>query len=486
MKKTMVILLFLIGFGAESIAAPHVEFTANRVHALFVFVEAISGTPNRPPHLKKVFDASKYNNPASTEKLESFKNLDPAFGRFFEFDGLPTERKNGVGVKALVTTQSAFSKDLADFRQRILGQMTYSELNKFMEILAYFDPIYEELIWKPNRKDLNAVVELFKSKSKKWKIDDLFAKTSKFYNSSWPENQNFRISLYPIPKEANLSNGQSFGSFESVGIIIGDKNIEGKFGVVFHELCHSLYDAQSAETQNAWSEWFLNNQSSFGQVTYFWLNEALATALGNGWAYEKAKGKIDKTEWYHHEKIDGLAQGLYPKVVEYLNSGRSVDKNFVEFAVKTFEEKFPQSLSEFETFMTDIVLLTDGSFSGSKDLRRDLRKQFRIQSINSSSPIDHEKSKGSIEENKLSTLFFVVSQKNKKQLESVEGVLPGISKIMKAAPSGQDQIGLFSLGKRRALILLLEDASKLTKAVEWMGSVKKIEKQQEFVKLMLN
>lgn len=480
-------LLFSLGLiiSSDAYASQKVEFTANKVHALLVFVEAISGTPNRPPHLKKVFDESKYNNDESKKHIEEFKNLDSAFGKSFDFDDLPKERKSSVGVRTLVSIQSAFSKDLKDFRQRILGQMNYGDLNNFIEVLSYFEPIYDTLIWKPNAPALNKSIGEFQKKSKTWKLDEMFEKAVAFYNSSWPKSQVFRISLYPIPKEAELSNGQSFGSFESVGFIIGEK-IEGKFGVVFHELCHSVYDAQSADVQKNFSSWFMSSPSPFAPVAYGWINEALATALGNGWAYEKAKGKMDKKEWYHHDKINGLAQAIYPKVLEYLSANKAIDQEFVNFAIKSFEEKFPLALSEFETFFSaDLVLLTDGSIGASKELRREFRRYFRIQSLNSGSPIDHEKSKGDIKDNDLATLMFVVTEKNLKQLDGITDVVPDMKSIVKSIRKGEDQIGLFNVGKRKAVVLVLQDSAKAMKAIEWMGTARKLDKAGEFLKLDL-
>jgi hypothetical protein len=481
--KYIILLILLLSF--KVFATPHVEFTANRIHALLVFVEAISGAPNRPPHIKKIFEESKFNNSASLEKIKEFKELDSAQGRFLDFTHLPKERFGGISIRSQISIQSAFAKDLNDYRERILGLMTYSELNKFFIVLSYFEPIYDQLIWRNSQKELNRTVEVFKQKAVLWKMDKLFVKSAKFYSSSWPDNQNFRVSLYPIPRGANMSNAQSFGSFESVGIILGDKNIEGKFGVVFHELCHSLYDAQSAEIQKQWDKWFIESTSKYGPLTNKWINESLATALGNGWAYVKAKGKMDKQEWYHHDKINGLAQAIYPKAVDYLESDRAVDKEFIDFSISEFEKKFPQSLNEFETYLSEMLMLTDGDFGSSAETRRELRKHFRIQSLRTNNPIDHQTSKGEIRENALATIFIVLTQENKRQLEAIEDVLPGISKIKKNIKAGKNQIGLFDFEKRKVIILILDKPNDLNKALAWMGSNRKVDTLNALVNIQL-
>lgn len=478
--RNLFIFIYITVCGINALASNQVEFSVSKVHSLLVFVEAIAGDRHRPPHLKKIFEESKFNNSESQKYLQSFRNLDPSFGRYFEFESLPKERRNSVVVRVVTTTQSAFSKDLKDFQQRILGLMPYDDITAFIDILTYFELIYDQLVWKQNHKALNQVIRNFKIKSVAWKLDNLFSKALKFYNSSWPKKQIFHISLYPIPRNAKSSNGQSFGAFESVGVIIGDKNLEGKFGVVFHELCHSLYDAQSIEFQSALAKLFVNHPSPYAKVAYYWFDEALATAVGNGWAYENAKGKMDKSEWYHHDKINGFAQGLYPKVVEYLNAEKSMDEDFVNFAIQTFEQKFPQSLGEYETILTNLVLLTDGTVPSSKELRRDLRMQFRIQSIKSGSPIDHERSKSDIQENEISTVFLIATHKNRKQLNGIEDVLPGLSAIIKNAPEEGEQFGIFEVAKRKVIILLVNDPSRVSNAIKWMGLTRQIEKLNKF------
>lgn len=474
------VLFFLsIAFANPANAKVHVEYVANQTHGLLMFIDAISGSTRLPPDIKKAFKESKYNNAESKAKIDMFINLDTAFDRFIAISGGPKERFADTSIRDFVLVQSAFAKDLKDFRERLLETMTYDELNRLFEVLEYFNPIYNELIWKKNHKDLLKILEAFKSNSKKWKMDQLFDKASKFYNSSWPEQQSFRISIYPVPKGARLSTATSVGAIESMAVIIGDTRAEGHFGVAFHELCHSLYSAQSIEVQKQWSDWFLNNPSPYAGLAYQLINEALATALGNGWAYEKAKGKMDKKEWYNNKQINDFALALYPKVLEYVNADRSVDKDFIDHAVKTYEQIFPQALAELDNLLFDYYLLSDGTFPV-KDFRKSLREKFNSQSITASNPIDDGASKV-IQDKKTSTVFLVATHKNKKQIFSLENNFPGIEKIVKKAKSNDNQIGLFTLNGRRVLILLITHPDQLEKISDWMGKNRGFEKQNEFV-----
>jgi hypothetical protein len=468
---------------AASVRKPQarVEFSMNKIHSLVVFVEAISGNPHRPPALKEAFDASKFAKaPDALAKIEAFKKLDKPFNKFLDYDG-PDERNNGINVRDLIVIQSGFAKDLKNLRERTLGLLPSAELNSLIAILTHFQPIYETLIWNPNEKELAKIVDAFNANGAKWKVDALFEKAVKFYKASWPSDQVFTVSFYPIPSTAKLSNGQSYGAFESVGIIIGDSNLEGKFGVVFHEMCHSLYAAETVEFQKNLSDLFMNHKSKFGRVAYTWLNESLATAIGNGWAYEKTKGKMDKTEWYHHSKIDGFSHALYPVVTKYLAAGRTLDVDFVNAAVAAFEKKFPTALDELETYMGEIILLASSDFSPMADMRRELRQQFSISSLSSSAPIEAPQILRSVAANARATLLVVVSAAELKKAAALDSVVPGFSALLAKAAASGDQFGQFEVGPRRILILILSEPARLHKAVEWMGKTKRVGKLGEFV-----
>jgi uncharacterized protein YozE (UPF0346 family) len=469
-----------------ALAAPRVEFGVSKVHALLFFVEGISGDPHSPPHLKALFEASRFNTQESQEQIRRFNDLTPFLEKSFKQEGLPKERTSHVSIQSLVLTQSAFATNLADFQQRTLGLLPLEESNSLIQVLSFFEPVYEKLIWQPNLKKLNRAATSMRKKSNQWNLDSLFSRASTFYRSRWPASQPFFIRFYPVPKGAHESRAQSLGAFESVGMVVGHEDLEHEFGVIFHELCHSLYDAQGAEFQSQLSGWFLKHPSPFAKLAYTWLDESVATAIGNGWAYRSATGKLDPAEWYHQDKINGFAHVLYPKIVEYLEAGKSMDEPFAEFAIQAFEKTFPHATSEIESLMGDVVLLTDGSFGPSQELRRELRNRFQILSMNSGSPIDDEISKQIVRENSASTVFLIATRPQVKQIHTLESVLPGLSKAVSLAKESGAAFGLFDINNQKVLVLLLDQPSQLISAVKQLASLAQLSKSNQFVPLRLN
>ena len=74
-----------------------------------------------------------------------------------------------------------------------------------------------------------------------------------------------------------------------------------------HEMFHVMYDAQPLNTKVQ-----LNN--SFSKTDTYakhLLDEVLATALGNGFAFTRLTGKMDTAQWYDDVYINAMAKKFY-------------------------------------------------------------------------------------------------------------------------------------------------------------------------------
>ena len=475
--------LMLSLFGLQLQAAEKVEFVANKIHSLMVFVEAVSGSQTQPPSLKQLFDKSRFNNPASAKMIAQYQDLRPVLDRFIKFEDVPSDRNNGVSVRSLVWIQSAYAADLADYQSRVMGFMQYNEMSQFRKVLEYFSPIHETLLWNPYSKELDKKVAFFEQQSKAWKLDELFKKAKHFYNSEWPEDQKFRISLFPIPPDARRSTASSYGAFESVGVIIGEKGDEGRFGVIFHELCHSLYATQGVDFQRKMSKWFAESKSPYGKLAHVWMDEVFATILGNGWAYSKIAGELDKAEWYNEPTINTFSKAFYPEVLKYLEAGRAIDEKLIKSAIDTFQKKFPDSIKELEPILANLVLVTDGSFGSSRPFSQLLRNSYRIRGMNSSSPINHVDTLKAIKEADTSTVFVIANWRNTKQLDSFKIDFPSLVNQMGRAQQGRNLLGIFDIDGRKFIVSILKEPKGYEYLAEKLKSIKKIDRLNEFLDL---
>jgi hypothetical protein len=464
-------------------AAEKVEFVANRIHSLFVFVSTISGDSHGSQEIKELFEKSQYNTDESKKQIVEFQDLDRTTGRFISFENLPTERKSAINIETLVLTQSAFAKDLEDLQTRTLGLLRHDEQVSLFQILHYFEPIHEQLLWKPYHAEMERVANEFQKKSRSANLDKMFGQVVKFYNSEWPSTQRFRISLFPIPPSSNHSTATSYGAFESVGIIVGKNDIEGNLGVIFHEICHTFYGAQNADFQNQISRWYLENKSPYAIPAYSWLNETLATILGNAWFYKIESGQEPPKSWYNQPTIDGFAKALYPEVRSYLDAHKEIDQKFINKSVEIFQKTFPEAIRELDRLLSHVIIFSDSFFGPTSRIARKLESLFFISKTKISSPISDTNSLSILREELIPTDFMIAHWGHIVQFDTLKANFPQLVKTINKADKGKNVFGLFEFSGRRIIVVVLKDGEDIDYLTRKLKQLKRIEKLNEFLDL---
>ena len=315
-----------------------VEYRISKMHGLINFVETISGEAHRSEKLRNIFKKSVYNNKKYSELISAFKKIREINNQGWNWDGYPSDRHMGQDLRKIFLIRSTYAKDMGDFRERTLGLLPLAEHEKIFSILEKFEPVYDALVWDKTIAKLEKYRENIEGKSRDWGLDKLFKGALKFYRAKWPAGATFVISLYPIPGADGHSSGESIGVFQSVGVLVDEKDIPGRFGVIFHEICHGLYESQDREFQKEFEKYFTGSESEYASYAYQYINEALATALGNGLAYMKAAGKPDGGSWYNDDYINGFAKGIYPMVESYFHNEKPIDRNFVNYVILKYKE----------------------------------------------------------------------------------------------------------------------------------------------------
>lgn len=112
-------------------------------------------------------------------------------------------------------------------------------------------------------------------------------------------------------------------------------------GTVIHETAHAIYDRQAEKLQHNIEAFFLHYPSPYAPLAYRYLNEALATVLGNGLFMERLTGCKDMN--YGKSYIQGLAEAIYNDVAHYMAKQKTMDEDFLKKVVRHFAKKFPTS-----------------------------------------------------------------------------------------------------------------------------------------------
>lgn len=161
---------------------------------------------------------------------------------------------------------------------------------------------------------------------------------------------------------------------------------------------------------------FTDTITPYTKFAYHYIDEALATALGNGYAYKALAGEIDSADWYNDAYINAYAKAIYPLVEEYVDSKKQMDKAFILKAIDVFKE---HSLM-LSTILKPLLMTSDLYFEDDvtkeiDELQTTLHQTFRIYSSNTSIPMMDKISLDNIKHSKETQVIII----HKNQLQNV-------------------------------------------------------------------
>ncbi|MBS7230606.1 hypothetical protein KHA90_06185 [Flavobacterium psychroterrae] len=377
--------------------------------AVFVFIENLS--QNYPQNVFKTeFLKSKYNNDELQKVIAEFDQLSLEYS--YKFEEFPEGSKKPMQSIDFLKKNLIETQNLQDFKLRSIGIVTNETLNKLTQVIKIFTPVYNELIYNPNKEKFEKqIIEITKYANEN-NIENYFETGLIFYNSSWDTSIPFEIAFYPLPNSKGFT-AQSFCNNFISGVQTDLKSYKDLFSVMLHETFHIIYYEQPLAVKLQIDKTFKTSTSKYSNYAYLLLNEALATSLGNGYVYEKLDGKIDTRDWYSQKYINLMAKEIYPMMNEYISQKKPIDKDFINGYIKIYEVKFPNWINEPENVMPYRYVISENK----KDF--DIIKQkYRYRSR---TEYEMELSKTTIEKMQKTALtkIIIVSRTNNENLKLI-------------------------------------------------------------------
>lgn len=410
--KFLLTLLFLITFAFGQNVKFNIKYSEQL--AVFVFMQNIS--ENSPENVFKTeFQKSKYNSDNYKNIISKFDKLSIDYS--YAFDEFPYGSKIPMQTRDILKKNLIETTNLNDFKLRSIGIIPNKTLIDLTEMISTFTPIYNEIIYNPNKVQFEKQLFEISKYSKEHKIEDFFETGLLFYNSNWDNSIPFEIAFYPLPNSQSFTAQAFYNNFISA-IQTNLKDYKDLFSVMLHETFHIIYDEQSLEVKNNIDKYFKENKSKNSNYSYQILNEVLATALGNGYVYGKLDGKTDSNDWYYHQYIDLLARKIYPLVIDYIAQKKPMDRNFIDNYIKIYDVNFPNWINELENIMAYRYVISEN-----QDGFNLIRKTFWYRS---SEENDTEITENSIEKMRKSPLtkVIIVSKNNNEKLNLIKKKFP--------------------------------------------------------------
>lgn len=458
-------LIFLLLSANNSIARSIVHFEISKPYAVLNFVEAAAGAEAYSSTLKSFIESKiSRNDSAFNQLVKRFSEIRLHYT--YVIDEHPASRKQHRSTYDLLIIAAVKSHNLDEFSNNSIGLLPNYDHAALFGLLSAAEKYYDRIVWKDYQQTLSD--QEFQLKQFEMKANDLFAQFRHFYNSGWTDDIPFNVTLVPIPGNSGTSTATPHANSLCVGILSGNKDFPGTMGVVMHEICHVLYDEQRSGFQHYIDSAFKNSRSPYSNVAYSFFDEALATALGNGRAYQEISGHTDTSAWYNNKYIDGFARAISPLVATYLKSNKTMDKDFVDKAIDLFGKTFPEALTDYSILLSNMYLYADvESVEERRALRSSLDRYFQSSHYNFSSPVLHEYSLRSLNSAK-QTQLIVIDRNHTETLHGLENVFPEIKRLLGNRHDPDYVLSFFDKEKRPVVIVYVRDKQKLDSAFKLM------------------
>jgi len=406
-KRTLLfgLALMLGSVLAKAQQAPDFSFTTNEVLCVLHFVHTAAEGEHSSQSYRAFIEEKTAGDEAFTGLVEDFKSID--FTEGYRRSGLPQRRYRARLVMDFMWMHAAASSDLEDFAQRTFGLLPVQDHAKLEQVLAKAEPYYKRLVWNPQLANIQRTERFLDAYEDR--VSQLFFQVSKFYGTPWPADIPFTTALCPIPLKSGVTS-----AVPKVNTLIcsylseNDEDYKATLGVAVHEMCHSIYDEQPARLQKQIDDWFMLSKSPFATHAYTYFNEGLATAIGNGWAYEQLNGRLDTADWYANETINGFAKAIHPLINAYLRERQTIDRPFVDAAIEAFAKTFPNADRDLNVLFNRVGIYSnsesDEALTGYTD---ELFSRFKVSSSFLRAPLTSNGAKASMGYPQLTKLIII-------------------------------------------------------------------------------
>jgi hypothetical protein len=461
MKLIIALITFL--FSLPSNSQVEFKYKLSKPYCVLNFMETSIGNHGTSKTLKVFIDDKLQNN-------EEFKNICAEFKKinleyYFKRSEFPVKRSQNNSTFDLISMHAVNANNLEEFKEKCIGLIPLSSNQKLFEVLSKAEIIYDKIIWNEYKKKAQKQVKALS----KYKIlnAEIFNKFNLFYNSTWTKDIPFQVAIYPIPGRIGVTSATPHINSLCIGILTDEINDSAINGVILHEMCHILYGEQSVDFQQKLNSDFDKNKSPFSNFAYSYFNEALATALGNGWSYKKMNSKMDESEWYNDVIINDFAKTLYPLVNDYLEQDKVVDSKFIDEAIISFGTKFPNAIYEYSNLLNTTIFYSDAIEEN--EAVNIIGNYFNISSLNISSPILHPYSIESMQNSTL-TQLIIIDSNQRETIIKLSDVFPEIKNFkFDKTPTN---LSFIDAKGRAVIILILNNKKELNSELEKMKSKK--------------
>jgi|GEM_PF-3179986 hypothetical protein len=376
----LVLLSLTAAQGASAAPAPLLDVRINRLQGLLDLALSYCGVDEASPALRKALAEVAAPSALDADRLRRFCGMD----RWRDVRATEA-RPRGYGQWSSpwwrLQDAAVLSPDLKTFERRIVVDYDAEDRQIVLEALAAIEPRYVETVERPLAREASTMADGVRDHMRKHRVDMLLAATARFYGSPRAADVPWTIGLSPVPAGGGsfsaTVNGQVVRSFMPVD----SRDYTAYASVVVHEVAHVLFGGQPLAQVDRIRAAFRDAPSPNRRYAEAWLNEALATAVGNGWAYRRMAGSDDTAPWYDDSVIDAYARAIAPAVYARLDANAPMDEALMAGWAAAFDRALPDARADPDVLLQHLVLVTSEGRDVAGRLQHALRTRMHVRAL---------------------------------------------------------------------------------------------------------
>lgn len=465
------IILVQLGF-----SQPLVQTKFSKPFAIIKFLETTKGGHGTSITFKHQIDTSFLGKDAVFQNLVTEYQSIPLDYNYVK-EQYPSNRKHTTSTWDLLCVAAISSNTSEEFLNRIIGIYPNIDYLKLKHVVIATEPFYDRFIYNKYKSNVDDKLRELQGLSPK--LNDLFEKFKTFYGSSWDKSMPFNLAIYPIIGRSGQTTATPHVNCLEMGVLTHEEDVFDLLSIGMHEMSHVLYEEQSLQLQQQLDSVFTDTITPFTKFAYHYIDEALATALGNGYAYKALAGEIDSAEWYNDSYINAYAKAIFPIVEEYVDGNKQMDKAFILKAIELFKQTFPNAQYDFEPLlMTTDVYFEDDVTKEIDDIQSSLHQTFRIYSSNTSIPMMDKISLDNIKRSKETQVIII----HKNQLQNVAKLKLMFKTLVNLPAQKNMLVSFLDKNKRAVVIVIAENKAKAIEGIQLLKTQKEINPKKLWLK----
>src|SRR5262249_2128985 len=163
--------------------------------AVLNFLNHLSSNALPKDPFKQLFNGSRFNEPKYQLLMAEFDKLNIDYN--YDFEDYPRGEQIGLSTASLLKKRLIDSRSMDEFKASAMGIIPNESLFKLVQVLTEFTPVYQELIYQPNKEKFEQQLDNFRKLITSTDVASYFNDGIKFYNSSWDNSVPFNFLFYP-------------------------------------------------------------------------------------------------------------------------------------------------------------------------------------------------------------------------------------------------------------------------------------------------